>query len=272
MFDRQGRRPWACVNFITAHDGFALSDIVTYNEKHNEANGEDGKDGSSDNRSWNMGAEGPTDDPGINAQRERQIRNMLATVLLSQGTPMLLAGDEFGRTQSGNNNAYCQDNDISWIDWEIAGKRQSLIAFVRKLTKLRHGHAILRRNRFLHGEYNEELGIKDVSWMNASGEEMQDEQWSDAGMRCFGMLIDGRAQPSGIRKRGGDATLLLIFNAASNGVEFKLPECAGGQGWTRLIDTNQPEAAEADFKTGETYLATERSVLVFGHPSESSTG
>ncbi len=271
MFDHQGRRPWACVNFITAHDGFTLNDIVTYNEKHNEANGEDGRDGSSDNRSWNMGVEGPTDDPGINASRERQLRNMLATLLLSQGTPMLLAGDEFGRTQGGNNNAYCQDSDISWIDWQIAGKGQALIAFVRKLTKLRHGHAILRRNRFLRGEYNQELGVKDVTWINASGEEMQDEQWDDSGMRCFGMLIDGRAQPSGIRKRGGDATLLLVFNAAANGVAFKLPECPGGEEWTRLIDTNQPEVAEAAFKTGETYLATERSVLVFGHPNEGGT-
>jgi glycogen operon protein len=268
MFDQQGRRPWACVNFITAHDGFTLNDIVTYNDKHNEANGEDNKDGSSDNRSWNMCVEGPTDHPAINAQRERQIRNMLATLLLSQGTPMLLAADEFGRTQNGNNNAYCQDSDISWVNWEIGEKGQALIAFVRKLTELRHGHAILRRNRFLRGKYNEELGVKDVTWINASGAEMQEEHWNDTEMRCFGMLIDGRAQPTGIKKRGGDATVLLIFNAAANSVEFKLPECPGGEEWTRLIDTNQPEAEEADFTTGETYLATERSVLVFRHPNE----
>jgi isoamylase len=266
MFDHDGRRPWACVNFITAHDGFTLNDIVTYNEKHNEANGEDGRDGSSDNRSWNMGVEGPTDDADINAQRDRQIRNMLTTLLLSQGTPMLLAGDEFGRTQNGNNNAYCQDSDISWVNWDIEEKGQSLIAFVQKLTKLRHGHAILRRNLFLRGGHNEALDLKDVTWINAAGIEMEDEQWHDEGMRCFGMLIDGRAQPSGIKKRGGDSTMLLVFNAAADGVNFTLPESPGSDDWTLLIDTNQPELDEAPFKTGDVYLATGRSVLLFAHP------
>jgi isoamylase len=268
LFDRQGRRPWACVNFVTAHDGFTLNDIVTYNEKHNEANGEDGKDGSSDNRSWNMGAEGPTDDAGVNALRERQIRNMLTTLLLSQGTPMMLAGDEFGRTQGGNNNAYCQDNDISWVDWDIKEKGDSLISFVQKLTKLRHDYAILRRNRFLHGDYNEDLAVKDVTWINASGNEMKDNQWTDESMRCFGMLIDGRAQPTGIKKRGGDATILLVFNAAADGVNFVLPECPGGERWTLRIDTNQPETTETIFSTGDVYLTTGRSVLVFGHPND----
>jgi isoamylase len=268
MFDRQGRRPWACVNFITAHDGFTLNDIVSYNEKHNEANGEDGKDGSSDNRSWNMGAEGPTDDVAINAQRARQIRNFLTTLLLSQGTPMLLAGDEFGRTQGGNNNAYCQDSDISWVHWVIEENGRALIAFVQKLTRLRHDFAILRRNRFLRGGTNEELGVKDVTWINASGAEMRDNQWTDEGMRCFGMLIDGRAQPTGIRKRGGDATILLVFNAAGDVVNFTLPECPGGERWRLKIDTNQPEGEEAEFGTGDVYLTTERSVLVFGHPND----
>jgi isoamylase len=268
MFDRQGRRPWACVNFITAHDGFTLNDIVSYNEKHNEANGEDGKDGSSDNRSWNMGAEGPTDDVAINAQRDRQMRNFLTTLLLSQGTPMLLAGDEFGRTQGGNNNAYCQDSDISWVNWEIEENGRALIAFVQKLTRLRHDFAILRRNRFLRGGTNEELGVKDVTWINASGAEMRDNQWTDEGMRCFGMLIDGRAQPTGIRKRGGDATILLVFNAAGDVVNFTLPECPGGERWTLKIDTNHPEGEEAEFGTGDVYLTTGRSVLVFGHPND----
>jgi isoamylase len=267
-FDHQGRRPWACVNFITAHDGFTLNDVVTYNEKHNDANGEDGKDGSSDNRSWNMGAEGPTDDEEINAQRERQMRNMLATLLLSQGTPMLLAGDEFGRTQQGNNNAYCQDNEISWVNWEIEEKRQSLIEFVRKLTGLRHNFAILRRNRFLHGVTDEELGSKDVTWINAAGTEMQDDQWSDGLMRCFGMLIDGRAQMTGIRKRGGTATMLLVLNAAPDGVKFILPECPGAESWSLQIDTNVPQGVEGRFKTGESYIATGRSVLLFCHDTE----
>ena len=263
MFNHQGRRPWACINFITAHDGFTLNDIVTYNEKHNDANGEDGKDGSSDNRSWNMGVEGPTDDPDINAQRDRQIRNLLATLLLSQGTPMLLAGDEFGRTQGGNNNAYCQDSDISWLDWEIDARGRSLIGFVKQLTKLRHDFAILRRNRFLTGEYDEELGVKDVSWINASGTEMQNDHWRDEGMRCFGMLIDGRAQSTGIKKRGGDATMLLVFNGAGDGVNFTLPECPGGAAWKLVIDTNQAEVVTAIFKAGNVYTVTGRSVLVF---------
>jgi glycogen operon protein len=264
LFNHSGRRAWASVNFITAHDGFTLNDVVTYNEKHNDANGEDNKDGSSDNRSWNCGVEGPTDDPDINALRDRQIRNMLATLLLAQGTPMLLAGDEFGRTQQGNNNAYCQDSDISWLDWDIAEKGQGLIRFTQKLTHLRHTYPILRRTRFLTGEYNEELGVKDVTWVNASGAEMQPEDWGDANMRCFGMLMDGRAQVSGIRKRGQDATLLLVINGWNDMVEFCLPETPGGAGWELLADTNipEPEGTPA-FEFGHCYQVTGRSLLLF---------
>jgi glycogen operon protein len=265
VFDRQGRRPFACVNFIAAHDGFTLNDLVTYDEKHNEANGEGGKDGSADNRSWNMGVEGPTDDPDINGQRERQKRNMLATLILAQGTPMLLGGDERGRTQGGNNNAYCQDNEISWLDWGSGETPEALIAFVQKLTQLRHDHAILRRNRFLRGIYNDELKSKDVTWINASGSEMQDAEWDDAAMRCFGMLIDGRAQPTGIKKRGDDATMLLVFNAAADGVSFTLPSSPGGERWALLIDTNRPDESGRSFATGETYIATGRSFLAFQH-------
>ena len=266
LFDHGGRRPWSCVNFITAHDGFTLNDLVTYDDKHNEANGEGGQDGSSDNRSWNMGVEGPTDDPEINRRRQRQMRNLLATLLLSQGTPMLLAGDEFARTQGGNNNAYCQDSEISWVDWAQAESARPLTDFVRSLTQLRHDHAILRRGRFLRGDYNEELGVKDVTWVNACGEEMRDEQWDDGAMRCFGMLIDGRAQPTGIRKRGGDATMLLAFNAAENPVEFRLPETPGADAWTRMLDTNQPEAGQDLFEMGAAYLIGERSLVVFRRP------
>jgi isoamylase len=273
LFNHQGRRPSACVNFITAHDGFTLNDIVTYNEKHNEANGEENKDGSSDNRSWNMGFEGPTDDPEINKLRGRQIRNMLGTLLLAQGTPMLLAGDEFGRTQKGNNNAYCQDNEISWLNWEIGEKGRSLIQFVQKLTKLRHQFPILRRNRFLTGEYVEELGVKDVTWVNANGLEMQDEHWGDEGMRCFGMLIDGRAQPTGIRQRGSDATMLLIFNVYHDVVDFVLPICPGGEIWSLLIDTNVLDNSEQGrFKAGAAYGVTSRSLLLFALEAEETAG
>jgi isoamylase len=268
LFDKQGRKPQACVNFITAHDGFTLNDIVTYNDKHNEANGEDGKDGSSDNRSWNCGVEGPSDDPEIEALRARQIRNMLTTLLLAQGTPMLLAGDEFGRTQQGNNNAYCQDSDISWVNWEIEEKGRDLIAFVKTLTGLRHRYPILRRTRFLTGAYNEELGVKDVTWINASGEEMDDAHWADEGMKCFGMLIDGRAQATGIKKRGGDATMLLVFNGAADGVNFTIPDTLGSEGWKMVLDTNIPEGSDSKFNTGDVYTMTGRSVLVLAHVDE----
>ncbi len=265
VFHHQGRRPWACVNFVTAHDGFTLNDVVTYNEKHNEANGEDNRDGTSDNRSWNCGVEGPTRDREINALRERQMRNLLSTLLLSQGTPMLLAGDEFGRTQKGNNNAYCQDNEISWLDWNLKQKGKSLTAFVRKLTALRHKYPVLRRNLFLTGEYNEELGLKDVTWINANGSEMVDEQWGDHGMRCFGMLLDGRAQTTGIRQRGKEATLLIIVNEFADLVPFKLPDSPGGEQWTLLIDTNELEGKRQakSFDIGEVYEITPRSLRMF---------
>src|ERR1700678_2424525 len=179
IFHHQGRRPWASINFVTAHDGFTLNDVFSYNEKHNEANGEDNKDGSYNNNSWNCGAEGPTDDPDIIALRKRMIRNALTTLLLAQGTPMLLAGDEFGRTQSGNNNAYCQDNEISWLNWDFGTKGHSLIRFTQELTALRHRYPILRRGRYLTGQYNEELGVKDVTWINANGKEMEQEHRSE---------------------------------------------------------------------------------------------
>jgi glycogen operon protein len=265
IFNYQGRRPWASVNFITAHDGFTLNDWATYNEKRNEANGENNQDGSSDNRSWNCGVEGPTGNAEINALRERQMRNMLATLLLSQGTPMLLAGDEFGRTQHGNNNAYCQDNEINWLNWEFDEKGKNLIEFVKALTQLRHRYHILRRNRFLTGEYNEDLGIKDVTWVNADGNEMQIEHWNDDGMRCFGMIMDGRAQATGIRQRGQDATLLLVLNAHHDGVAFHLPEVGGGMGWRCVIDTHEPFSEEAGpvFDFHDTYVVTGRSLLLF---------
>jgi isoamylase len=264
FFNRQGRKPWASVNFITAHDGFTLNDVVSYNEKHNEANGENNRDGSSDNRSWNCGAEGPTDDPAINVFRQRQMRSMLGTLLLSQGTPMLLAGDEFGRTQRGNNNAYCQDNEISWLDWNLAKQNQSQIAFVQKLTALRHKYPVLRRSRFLTGEYNEELKVKDVTWINANGSEMQGSQWADPNMRCLGMLMDGRAQTSGVKQLGHDATLLLVLNVYQDVVQFTLPQCVGGDQWSLLLDTNIPDLPEGSvFKMQTPYAVTAHSLLLF---------
>ena len=262
IYDRDGRRAWASVNFVTAHDGFTLNDAVTYDEKHNEANGEDGKDGSDDNRSWNCGVEGPTDDPEIADLRARQIRNILATLLLSQGTPMLLAGDEFGRTQGGNNNAYCQDSEISWLNWEIEEKGAGLIAFTRQLLALRRDHPVLRSTRFRHGEPAGELGVKDVTWVNAGGGELTDGDWDDTNLHCFGLLLDGRARLSSVREPGDDEALLIVVNGWQDGVDFTLPEHPGIAGWALLIDTNAPEEA-GDHAIGEAYTVTGRSVLVF---------
>jgi glycogen operon protein len=264
IFNHQGRRPWACINFITAHDGFTVNDVVSYNEKHNEANGEDNKDGTSDNHSWNCGAEGPTEDPEIQGLRQRQMRNLLSTLLLAQGTPMLLGGDEFARTQRGNNNAYCQDNEISWVDWSLQDKNQSQVRFVSQLTKLRHKYPILRRNLFLNGEYSDELGVRDVTWINANGAEMAVENWRDPATRCFGMLIDGRAQTTGIRQRGKEATMLLVVNGYFDAVDFTLPEAVGGCAWSLQIDTNLSEPPEtASFDVGANYTVTGRSLLLF---------
>ncbi len=264
FFDQRGRKPWASVNFITAHDGFTLNDLVSYKDKHNEANGEENRDGHAHNLSANYGAEGPTDDPEIKAVRFRQMRNMLATLLLSRGTPMLLAGDEFARTQQGNNNAYCQDNEISWLDWDMDDERRALAEFTRKLIHLRSALPMLRRGRFLTGQYDEEWGVKDVAWLNPSGEEMRDEHWADANARCIGVLLDGRAQESGVRRLGADATLLMVLNAHHDVVTFTLPEAAGGREWVCLIDTNQPDLDDMPaFPFGHDYLSTARSLLLF---------
>lgn len=264
-FNKRGRRPWASINFITAHDGYTLNDLVSYNDKHNEANGEDNRDGHNDNKSWNMGVEGPIDDADIIELRERHKRNFLTTLLLSQGTPMLLAGDEFGRTQQGNNNAYCQDNEISWVDWEGIDERgKALTAFVRKLIYLRNALPVLRRGRFLSGECDEALGIHEMRWLSPDGTDLTQEQWEDGNMRCFGMVLDGRAQVSGIRKTGSDATLLMVFNAYHDVVDFTLPDIPGDRVWINLIDTNQPMRDELPrFETGGVYQVTGRSTLLF---------
>ncbi len=268
LFNRRGRKPWASVNFVTAHDGFTLNDLVSFENKHNEANGEENRDGHSDNRSCNYGAEGPTDDPNILELRERQKRNILSTLLLSQGTPMILAGDEFGRTQQGNNNAYCQDNEISWVDWAHDERAELLDRFVQRLSALRNQYPVLRRTRFLTGTWNEELKIKDSAWLTPNGDEMTPQHWEDPAAKCFGLLLDGRSQTSGIRKRASEATLLLVFNAHHDVVVFTLPKVPGGRDWRRLVDTNLPEEDEefdsaAMFKSGHRYEVTGHSMLLF---------
>ena len=276
LFDKRGRKPWASVNFVTAHDGFTLNDLVSYASKHNEANGEGNRDGTDHNLSANYGVEGPTDDPAIRAVRERQKRNMLATLILSRGTPMLLAGDEFGHTQRGNNNAYCQDNAISWLEWPDPAndaEARGLTAFVRKLTFLRHAFPILRRGRFLTAQWNEELQVKDVTWINAAGSEMTTEHWHDPHMRCFAMLLDGRGQATGIKRQAGDASLLLVMNAYHDVVKFTLPELVGGSRWLCMLDTNQPERSDTPaFDVGQPYDVTGRSFLLFAGLTVGSPG
>ena len=262
LFNQRGRRPFSSVNFVTAHDGFTLRDVVSYDHKHNEANGENNADGSDHNLSWNHGVEGPSDDPEIVGLRYRQMRNFFATLLFAQGTPMIVAGDEFGRTQHGNNNAYCQDSEIGWVNWDICQNSQGLLAFVRKLIRLRQRYPILRRGRFLVGEYNEALGVKDVTWLAPNAEEMSVEQWEDANNRCMGMLLDGRAQATGIRRAGSDATLLIIINAHHDLVNFTLPEVPQGIFWNRLVDTNNPTARPERFDFGDEYATTGRSLLL----------
>ncbi len=268
LFNKRGRKAWATVNFLTAHDGFTLRDVVSYNEKHNEANGENNQDGNNSNYSWNHGVEGETDDEEIIAARQRHARSLMATLLLSQGTPLILAGDEMGRSKKGNNNTYCQDNELNWINWDLEDWQKVQLAFVQRLASLRHRYGILRRTRFMTGELVPELNVKDVTWINASGAEMQSEDWGDGNMKCFGMLVDGRARVSGIRRRGSDITLLIVFNAHNDLVQFTLPDCTGGKGWELMLDTNDPSIGADDaeperFAIGDAYGVTGISLLLF---------
>jgi len=266
LFNQRGRRPASTVNFITAHDGFTLNDLVSYNEKHNEANGDENRDGNDNNLSSNYGVEGPTTDEHINKFRKRQIRNFLSTLFLSQGTPMLVAGDEFAHSYQGNNNVYCQDNNISWLNWDREKENSDLVLFTQQLLKIRHSHPILRRGRFLVGAFNEELGVKDVTWLSTSGEEMTQENWDNADNAFLAMLMDGRAQPSGVRRKGDDATLLLVVNAHSEPVTFTLPSSPEACSWTRLVDTNDEHFFESDATNHQfcdEYIVTDHSTLLF---------
>src|SRR6185295_1682576 len=189
LYEGSGRRPHASINFVTAHDGFTLNDLVSYNQKHNEANGEENRDWTDDNLSWNCGAEGTTDDPQILELRERQKRNMLVTLFLSQGVPMICGGDEIGRTQRGNNNAYCQDNELSWHNWKLDRPARELLAFVRQLFTLRQQHPVLRRRRFFQGRRIRGSEVKDIAWFNPDGKEMTDEEWNQGFVRTLGMRL-----------------------------------------------------------------------------------
>jgi len=239
LYEGGGRRPHASINFVTAHDGFTLHDLVSYDRKHNEANGEDNADGTDDNLSWNCGVEGPTTKPSIAALRERQKRNMLATLILSQGVPMLCGGDEMGRTQRGNNNAYCQDNEISWVDWELTKPQQALLAFTRSLIALRQKHPVFRRRRFFQGRRIRGAEVKDLSWLRPDGKEMTDEDWSKGYVRCLGVRLAGHAiddkDPKG--RLLLDETFLMLLNAHHEPRPFTLPAHKRGVRWQPVFDT-----------------------------------
>ena len=240
LYQDDGRRPYASVNFVTAHDGFTLADLVSYNGKHNEANREGNRDGSDDNLSWNSGAEGPTEDPVILAFRERRIRTFLATLLISQGVPMLCGGDEMGRTQQGNNNAYCQDNEISWVDWSLDNRAQRLLDFTRQLIRFRKAHAELQRRKFFQGRPLCSANMKDLTWHRPDGGEMAEAEWRQATLRAFGFRLCGDAMDD-VDERGEpitDDTLLILLNAELESVDFVLPTAHPGAGWDVVVDTS----------------------------------
>lgn len=270
LYEQGGRRPHASINFITAHDGFTLNDLVSYDKKHNEANGEENRDGTDDNISWNCGEEGPTDKPEIRELRARQMRNFLATLLISQGVPMLLGGDEFGRTQKGNNNAYCQDNEITWFDWNLTPDQKDLLEFVRFMIHFRKTQPVLKRRKFFYGRKIRGSEIKDISWFSPSGREMTDEEWDSDYVRCLGVRLAGDAiterDPRGNPISG--ETLLVLLNAFHETLDFILPAHRKGAHWSMIMDTSlrfrDLQARKKDFyRGGRPFPVEGRSVAIF---------
>ena len=266
LYQDDGRHPFASINFITAHDGFTLRDLVSYNSKHNEANLEDNRDGTDDNRSWNHGHEGETPDPVINDLRARQQRNFLATLLLSQGTPMLLGGDEFGRTQGGNNNAWCQDSEISWFDWELAERNAGLREFTQKLIALRRAHAVFRRRSFLFGRELEGSGLPDVAWFRSDGARMEDGDWTESDA-VLGVFLNGEEirTPDARGRQVLDESFVMLFNGHHDDCVFTLPGAEFGERWALVLDTARPELEPAAVELpagGETDLVSRSIVLL----------
>jgi isoamylase len=244
LYETSGRRPVASINFVTCHDGFTLADLVSYNDKHNEANGEDNRDGTDDNRSWDCGVEGPAEEPSILELRARQQRNFLVTLFLSQGIPMLLAGDEIGRTQGGNNNAYCQDNEISWVDWSKAAAERDLLTFTQQLARLRRKHPVFRRRRFFQGI--REKGAADIAWLTPAGDPMTDADWRASYAKSVAVFLNGAAitEPDPRGDPVTDMKFLLLFNAGAEPITFTLPEARLGTEWEIVIDTMSPRITE----------------------------
>ncbi|GAB3010840.1 glycogen debranching protein GlgX [Mycobacterium bourgelatii] len=266
LYEATGRRPSASINFVTAHDGFTLNDLVSYNEKHNEANGEDNRDGENHNRSWNCGVEGPTDDPDINELRCQQMRNFWATLMVSQGTPMISHGDEIGRTQLGNNNVYCQDSKLSWMDWSLVEKNADQLAFARKVTTLRKKHPVFRRRRFLKGKpVRSGAETHDIAWLTPSGQEMTAQDWDNDFGKSIAVFLNGRALPEPNRRgeRVVDDSFLLCFNAHDEDVIFVMPSKDYAEEWTVELDTTHPTGvADRVVKTEEEIALPGRSVLI----------
>ncbi|MBN9742137.1 MULTISPECIES: glycogen debranching protein GlgX [Amycolatopsis] len=276
LYQDDGRRPFASINFVTAHDGFTLTDLVSYNEKHNEANGEDNRDGADDNRSWNCGVEGPTDDEEVLALRARQRRNLLATLLLSQGVPMLLHGDELGRTQQGNNNAYCQDTELSWMDWELATENADLVEFTGALAAFRKAHPVFRRRRFFQGKpvrKGEELG--DIAWFTPAGEEMTEQNWDDAFGKSVVIFLNGEGIPD-LDPRGmpvEDDSFLLAFNAHWEDIAMTLPGNGYGREWTVVVDTRTGAVGDCGVEPvegGGKFTLAARSLVVLQRTAKES--
>jgi glycogen operon protein len=264
LYKGDGRKPYASINFITCHDGFTLQDFVSYNDKHNEANGENNQDGTNENNSWNCGAEGPTDDSTINALRTQQKRNFVATLLFSAGVPMLLAGDEIGHTQQGNNNAYCQDNETTWLKWNITDEQRAFLGFVRSVINIRQTQPVFQRRKFFLGRQIDGAEVPDISWFQPSGEEMSDEAWNAGYTQCLGVRLPGDLIGD-VNERGepitGDSILLLV-NAHHEPIPFMLSSGGEGQEWERLIDTADPEVEAIKQKVGEQYEIQGRSIVI----------
>jgi glycogen operon protein len=266
LYAHSGRRPYASVNFVTAHDGFTLQDLVSYNDKHNEANGEDNRDGSNNNRSWNCGVEGPTDDPDIRALRAKQKRNLLATLLLSQGVPMMYAGDAIGHTQMGNNNAYCQDNETSWINWNLQPEDREFLAFVQRMINLRRMHPVFRRRRFFQGRPIKGADVKDVLWLNPGGNEMTEEEWRNSSVHSLGMFLSGRVLDE-TDERGqtlSDRDFLVLLNPHHEDVAFTLPEFHPASRWMAWMDTSREDGLRpaGTHDSGTAYPLQARSMVV----------
>lgn len=264
LYQDDGRKPTASINFITCHDGFTLHDLVSYNGKHNEANGEGNRDGSDNNDSWNCGAEGPTDDAGVNDLRARQMRNFMATLFLSQGVPMLLAGDELAHTQKGNNNAYCQDNELTWLEWEFTAEQRELLAFVRKVLRLRKSEPVFQRRKFLKGRSVKGTNVKDLYWLTPSGKEMTDKDWNAGFIRCLGMGLVGN-QIDEVDERGerilGDSYLLML-NAHHEPISFQIGGRTQGQQFELILDTAQARLSPRMLEDIQTYVLQGRSFVV----------